>query len=402
MHITLVVKILGPHGGTEEYVRAVGQALIKRGHQLSCLFEEASAPLGSIWSEFLGEVPSTRLTGNNAARATILQHHLAAHRPDVLFVHSASFSAEMYNVAAGSTLLARFVHDFRPVCLRVAKVFPVSRRNCPRALGYSCLLHGCSIGPSRGGAMPVSWNSLPAKLAEREVCKRFDRVMVASGFMRDVLLHNGFNAERVSVNPLFCPSRVPATRPRLTNDKRLIYLGQLQRFKGLSVLLQAMRRLSPTISLDVAGDGPWRSRYEAMVAAWGLGERVHFHGWVQRENISAILGGGTVLVVPSLWNEPFGLVGLEAMAHARPVVAFDVGGISEWLEDGVNGVLVRRLGAEPLAAAIRELLADPERVVRLGARGYGQIQERFSLDRHVQQLLAGLEMPASLLAMPVP
>lgn len=393
MHIAFMVKILGPHGGTEEYIRTVSEALVERGHDLSFLYEERKIVAGPGWARLLSGFPSTQLAGSETHRACAVAAHLAEHRPDALFLHSAWFGPRMYDRAAGRAKLVRFVHDFRPVCLRVAKVFPFSRRNCSRSLGSGCLLHGCSLGPSRGGRLPLSWNRFRRKLAERDTARRFDRVVVASRFMRDLMLANGFPPDRISLNPLFCPSPVPEGPSPISPLRRLLYIGQLERFKGPAILLEALRSL-PGVILDMAGDGPSRTALAAKADQWKLADRVRFHGWVERESIDALIRSATVVVVPSIWNEPFGLVGLQAMAQGRPVVAFEVGGISEWLVNGVTGIVASEPSADSLAQAIRKVLGTPGLAARMGQAGFRRVQERFTLERHVNHLLVDLGEPA--------
>jgi glycosyltransferase involved in cell wall biosynthesis len=90
--------------------------------------------------------------------------------------------------------------------------------------------------------------------------------------------------------------------------------------------------------------------------------------------------------VPSLWPEPFGLVGLEAAAHGVPAVAFDTGGISEWLTDGVNGRLVSEYGsAEALGAVLADLLRDSVQLQKLG-HGAACAARRLSLPAHVDAI----------------
>lgn len=388
MHIGMHVKHLGARGGTEEYVRTVGTALMERGHRVSVLYEEMADLSGRDWSRFAREVEALPVTlGGRGKPADGLRRYLRSERPDMLFLHNATFTGEMLSVAADAVAVVPFVHDFRPVCMRVSKVFPISRRNCDRALGPGCLLHLCSLGPPRGGSHLVSWNSLTAKLAERAVHLRMDAAMVASHFMRDLLLRNGFAAERVVVNPLFSPSPPPDVPPPLPTPGRLLYVGQIQQFKGLPVLLEALRRLPADVGLDVAGDGPWRGRCETLAAERGLAGRVRFHGWVPRDRLPALMASASAVVMPSVWNEPFGLAGVEAMAYARPVVAFDVGGVREWLRPGETGICVESLDAAALARGIETLWRDPEQGRRMGARGREVVLEHLTLDRHVDQLL---------------
>ena len=95
-----------------------------------------------------------------------------------------------------------------------------------------------------------------------------------------------------------------------------------------------------------------------------------------------------MLVLPSLWPEPFGLVGPEAMAYGKPVVAFDVGGVREWLVDRVNGLLVPRGDVPSLAAAIAELQMDPQLRARLGEGARLCVKERFDRKVILPRLMA--------------
>lgn len=388
MQIGLLVEYLGPRGGTEEYIRAVSEGLLAGDQGLDLLYEQRTAIHGADWERFVDRVRSSAAPARARDRREWLAEYLSSARPDLLYVHNISFVEDVMAVAAGKVPIVRYIHDFRPVCLRTSKVFPVSRQNCDRALGVGCLLHGCSIGPGRGGALPVSWNHIPAKLAERNACRRMDRVIVASGFMRDLLLRNGFSNDRIIVLPYFCPLPQPVAPLEFSAGSRLLFVGQIEKFKGLSVLLSALRLLPPSVTLDVAGDGPWRGPCEAQVEEGGLRGRVTFHGWTDRDRLSHLMGQIQILVVPSIWNEPFGIVGLEAMLHARPVVAFDVGGIRDWLVDGATGVLVKDIGAEPLARAIGALCDDPATSRTMGMRGYHRVREKFTADRHIEVLLS--------------
>jgi glycosyltransferase involved in cell wall biosynthesis len=91
--------------------------------------------------------------------------------------------------------------------------------------------------------------------------------------------------------------------------------------------------------------------------------------------------------VPSVWPEPFGLVGIEALAAGRPVVASSTGGIGDWLEDGVSGLCVTPGDAPALARALNGLLADPAKQRAMGAAGRTMVDARFTAKHHVAALL---------------
>jgi glycosyltransferase involved in cell wall biosynthesis len=160
----------------------------------------------------------------------------------------------------------------------------------------------------------------------------------------------------------------------------------LSEIKGLPVLIDALAQC-PGVSLDVVGRGYVEATAREMVHRKGLDARVKFHGMLGRDATRDIVHRSVCVVVPSRYPEPFGLVGPEAMAAARPVIASDIGGIPEWLEDGVSGHLVAPNYPAELAVRINELVKDRENARRMGLAGRRIWEERFHPSLHVAALL---------------
>ena len=123
----------------------------------------------------------------------------------------------------------------------------------------------------------------------------------------------------------------------------------------------------------------------------GVADRTTFKGWLTAEALAAELAQASVVAIPSLWPEPFGLVGIETFALGRPVVASTTGGVGDWLEHGVSGLGVARGRRAGAAAALNELLADPERQRTMGAAGRERVAADFTAERHVAALLAAFD-----------
>ena len=119
--------------------------------------------------------------------------------------------------------------------------------------------------------------------------------------------------------------------------------------------------------------------------------RVEFAGWLDRDEVDRRMAAADLLVLPSVWPEPFGLVGLEAGHRRLPVAAFDVGGISEWLRPGVNGHLAPGdpPTAQGLAEAIVACLRDRQTHDKL-RDGAASVAAEFGLDEHIRALLETL------------
>jgi len=189
------------------------------------------------------------------------------------------------------------------------------------------------------------------------------------------------------------------TTTRNTPHWRLLFLGRMDFLKGGGVFIDALPKvrasLNRPLQVTFAGDGPERLVWERQarrVRATNLGVDIEFVGWMNGHELDSILGNHDLLVVPSLWPEPFGQVGIEAGLRGIPVAAFAVGGIPEWLIDGVNGHLAP--GDPPTAAGLAEAiircLGDPTSHARL-RRGAVNMAERFNIKSHMIALVKVFE-----------
>jgi glycosyltransferase involved in cell wall biosynthesis len=162
---------------------------------------------------------------------------------------------------------------------------------------------------------------------------------------------------------------------------RLLCVGRLIPIKGHLVLLRAFaeaRRRLPSLELDVAGRGPLEPALRALAKELGVDDAVNFLGYVAP--IQRAIEEAAIVVVPSM-GEGFGMVALEAMERARPVIAAEIGGLGELVEDGVTGRLVPAGEAEPLAAAIVGLAQNLEHAAEMGEAGRRRALEHFLQER---------------------
>jgi len=157
---------------------------------------------------------------------------------------------------------------------------------------------------------------------------------VDSNFMKETLTRSGLCPERIVVLPTntYQPDDTVFSEQVTAPGPTVLYVGALTENKGILALLESVR-LIPDLHLWIAGEGYLRSQVEQKVRQAGMEDRVTFWGWVNQGSLATLYEACNLVAVPSLWPEPFGLVGVEAMFHGKPVVAFDVGGIRDWLID---------------------------------------------------------------------
>jgi glycosyltransferase involved in cell wall biosynthesis len=216
-----------------------------------------------------------------------------------------------------------------------------------------------------------------------------DEVVVLSEMMRKYVIDTyGIRPDRVHVIPLgldVLPRLSDSRRAVLMNELGIVDKGpliacvaRLSKNKGHAYLLEAVpdvARHHPSICLLLVGEGEEREALEARVVELGIGKNVLFLG--SRRDVPDIIGLVDLTVLPSL-QEGFGVVLIESLAQAKPVVATGVGGIPEIVKDGETGVLVPPRDGEALSRGIRHLLERPDTARRLGAGGHELVRRKYS------------------------
>jgi glycogen(starch) synthase len=185
------------------------------------------------------------------------------------------------------------------------------------------------------------------------------------------------------IDPRLFPVVEPEPRPW---NWRLLYVGRLELLKGLRTLALAMRRLPPSASLEVIGSGDpaISALVKQTIGEPAASERLRFSS-CPRPELAERYREADVLVFPSEWDEPFGLVPLEAMASGVPVVATGTGGSGEYLRDGENCLLFPPGDSDRLAAAIQRLAGEPHIRRKIVLEG-SSTADRYSLDRVAKEL----------------
>lgn len=414
MKILATLDNFGLVGGSERYAGQAIAALAARGHEVQVLCGAKRAPalvLPRSVSVHVDENYSD--AGATPRELRALAQQAASFQPDVVFVLSC-FQASTFEALLDVAPLLRFVQDHTLFCPSLNKIL-ADGSNCHRPLGAACLeryftADGCSCYRQPGRVKP--WiegvGEFKKKYLEFESAKRAKRLMVASRYMKSELVQCGAASDHVVVNPYF-------TRSNTKEIPRAALAKETERFladaslplvltpgrlclpdKGLDVLLRALARVDAPMRAVIAGDGPARTWLEAKAQADGLSNRVHFTGWQSAGQIETLLARARVVVFPSTWKEPFGLVGLEAMAHAKPTVAFDVGGVSEWLRQEHTGYLLARGDVPGMASTIEHLCSDASLASVLGASGRQVAEREFSEAAHMARLESELAHAAGL------
>ncbi len=370
------------NGGASRVVVETLEGLHRRGCTVGCIhhmFESELSP--DIWTRRI-EAPQPV-----AALRSEMLAAIAEFRPDVIQSHSwqaiASYPAWVPHYAA-----CQFIHDASWYCSGGNR-FDRTLASCHRPHGLACLawhvLKGCN------GRSPLGNFSRWQDTQRRQIIREFPhmRLQVASRFMARGLRENGYPESRVDVIPLY--SSIPAPPEEAVEPGLVVYPTRLVAHKGVHVLIEALSQLRDLRwRLVVPGEGPDRPTLIRLIERLGVADQVEMPGELHPLGVAGWYARAQIVAFPVLRDEPFGLVGPEAMAHGKPIVAFAGGAVEEWLVPGETGLRVESKTAGALAAALRELLQNPSRCLTMGAAALGR-HANFTLEAYLDRLIPSLE-----------
>jgi glycosyltransferase involved in cell wall biosynthesis len=374
---------VGDAGGAERYWETVLPALAATGVRVRLFAREvAGQNVFGLAARAIAWADETAVPSADAAHD--VAEALRELRPEAIVTASVFDTGVLDAVrAAPARWLAR-IHDHRPFCPTGDRVYPQFSAPCCAPMGRACraatVTRGCVRGPR-----PSSYREIAARETVRDRIASADCVLVSSEHMRATCAANGIDLARVAITPPPLPDAAFARSVQAPPaEPTLLFASRPTPRKGLGSLLRALSRLRPTERprLIVAGATAADDESSRAVAEH-YGIEIEWRGHLGAHELRAAIDAASAVAVPSLWPEPFGLIGIEAQARGRPAVAYHVGGIPEWIGDA--GIAVPRGDEAALASAIRTVL-DKGAWPRYAAAARRRA-EAYHLDSHLSRLL---------------
>jgi glycosyltransferase involved in cell wall biosynthesis len=359
MKILIVSGIWPPDvGGPASHAPEVAAFLEERSHQPRVLVTADAPPAPRSYP--VDWVSRRTPPGVRHLRALAAVRRLAR-GADVVY------STGMFGRSGAGSLLAR-----RPYVLKLT-ADPAFERARRRGLFSGSLAEFQATYDAR---------TLPFRVARDAIVRRAAHIVCPSAYLAELTVGWGMPAERVTVLPnpapdlAGLPERDELRRRHGFGEPTLVFGGRLTEQKALDLAIEAARETG--VRLVIVGDGPDRARLEALGGATFLGAQ-------PRERVLELFRAADATILSSSWeNFPHSIV--ESLAAGTPVIATNVGGVGEVVDDGENGLLVPAGDGDALAAAVRQFFDDPSLADRLRANAVPSV-ERYSRERVYGRLL---------------
>lgn len=385
--------------GENRVVDQEGAALASLGHQV-VRFERHSDDIAT-WSRPRKAVLPAQVVWNPGARRA-LATALREARPDVVHVHNTFpllSPAVLYACRDVGVPAVATIHNYKLECAS-GDFFRHDAvcHDCAGGLPLSAVRHGCYRG-SRAATAPVALSAVLHRQAWRSLVSAY---IFISGAQRDALTGLNLPSARVFVRHNLVPAAAPETsvdsRANTTSPSRsvpgdglpeVIYAGRLDTAKGLRVLMAGWdcycaHSARPGLRLVIAGSG----LLEGEVTAWAATRPlVRLTGQLSAAECAAAMAAARVAILPSAWEETFGLAAIEAMGLGVAPVAAGHGSFTELISDGVDGVLFTPGDPESLARVLADVAASPDRFAEYGRQARKTYEQRFDPADSIRKLV---------------
>jgi glycosyltransferase involved in cell wall biosynthesis len=384
-----------PFSGTEVYLFELMALMRAHGHEAELFsmaddrgqptkYDEFFAPHVDFKRKHLGRFTRAKLAAH-AIYSPGARHHLRrmieAFRPSVAHVrnvyHHLSPSI-FWELKAQKIPVVYHLNDFKLLCPTYN--FVAQGHNCEACKGghfINVITQGCYGGTKSAAVVLAAEAYFHRWIRTYKTC--VDQFIAPSEFVKQKLMQNGFEENRIRVIPHF--QRLPQTlAPALGAEAPILYFGRLSAEKGIGDLVRAMRQV-PAVKLSIAGDGPQKEELQSLVRNLGL-DNVTFAGHLSGADLERAIAASRFTVLPSLAYETLGKSILESYAWGRPVIATDLGSRRELVDDGETGLLYEPGNVTQLAEKIRYLADRPELANAMGAAGRKIVETRHTPDRH--------------------
>jgi glycosyltransferase involved in cell wall biosynthesis len=372
------------YGGEQGSVGRLGDAL-QQIADVEYFLTSSDQMLGSRTPEEM--VKAAAYAFHNPEVVRRLERYQKIGRFDIWQIHNVfpAMSPSVYGLAFKLGIpVVQYVHNYRMSCVNG---FFLNH-------GETCT--SCIHGNFTKAALTGCWHDsrvisgwMGAVMIRVRAMGVFNRVaawIAISEAQKDLHVQMGIPKERIHVLPHF--HEVDPTRFIAEPGHDVLFVGRLSKEKGVEQLLDAWKRTDRgEAKLLLAGDGPERAALENKIAAEKIGG-VEFLGFVAKEDQAAMWKRAAFSVVPSIWQEPLGLVVFEAWERGRGVVVSDAGGLADSVEDGVDGFKVPMRDAEAWAAAMGKLLREPARSVEMARAGVAKLERDFTKEKWLGRIEA--------------
>jgi glycosyltransferase involved in cell wall biosynthesis len=401
MKILQVQRFFYLRGGSSRYFFEVSKLLKKYGHNVGFFSMDHQRNKKSIWSKFFVSNVSFRdisligrfrylermFIGLEAMRK--ISRVLDYFKPDIVHLHDIYHHIPptiIWEIKRRGIPIVQTIGDYHLIAPNYFMFHQgeiceaTSERKYHQAIFHRCVKQSFAVSLAE---IAEKYFHRILKFDEQS----FDKIITPSSFVKKKLVEAGISQHKIISIP-YLPRFHKATTVKLTSaaGKYVLYFGRLSEEKGIETLIKGIGCL-PKIKLKIAGEGPQREYLEKIVTSMHL-KNVEFIGFLEQNQLTRTISNCKFTVLPSMWNEAFGLSIVESFWHGKPVIGSRIGAIPELIISGKNGLLFEPGNFKDCAGKIDQLWNDQKLYRKLGLQAQRDSVKFYDTEKHYAKLMA--------------
>ncbi|OVE74982.1 hypothetical protein BVX97_05970 [bacterium E08(2017)] len=382
MRILIIHNYYQQFGGTCAFVNQEKELLENNGHDVRMFTRHSNEIKSFGLAEKVAFIPNTIYSSSSA---TQLNDVIDDFEPEVAYVHAVQplISYACYDVLHKRGIpCVQMLHDYRFLCpdafsFRNAQICEKCMHgNFLNAVTYKCYKNSHIFSAIYAAAISNARRKL-------KVFDTITRFICTSEFCKAKFIEAGISASKISVRPHYIEGNNAS--PSYAPGEYGLFIGRLSPEKGLFTLLEAMKH-APEIDLKVMGTGPLEDEMKSYIKHHAI-NNVEMLGFKTGQEKYDIIRDSAFTIIPSIWNEVFGLIALESFSCGKPVIASDIGSLPYVVQDNKTGILVEPGNAASLTKAIVSLYEDKSRIEEMGHNAYNAFKNEFSPENSYRILM---------------
>jgi len=393
MKILYINNFFSPYGGAEKSINLISNLMKEKGHEVYYFatdkqpYFEENYKYSRYFPQFcdkrslsISNLPNILNTFYNHTAKKNLIKYLKEIKPDIVSVHNVQFHLTFSVLDACKELdipVTMYIHDPRIFCpggtLSYGENYCYDEP-CINEHTFNCVLRKCKEGSLKASTF-ASLNYL--FIRHKKFLDKVNAFVCPSMAIKNLAIRAGIQEEKLYVINHFLKQEEFNISPNYQNKGYFLYVGRVDREKGINTLIQAMENLPEDIKLHIVGTGYDMERLKELVGDLRL-NNIIFRGYLSGDKLNKEYENCIATVLPCNWFEVFGRTILESFLHGKPVIASNIAAIPEIVEHNVNGILFEPKNINQLSQAMISLVNDWEKAMEMGKNGRLKLENNYN------------------------
>lgn len=378
MRILLVHNQYRQKGGEDQVLKSEADILKKNGHTIKCHISK-----NCEIQTFFQKVKVALFTAYSFKAKQKLAKILIEFKPDIVHVHNffPMLSPSIYDACLDANIpVIQTLHNYRLICsnaflMRGGKIC----EKCIHGNFAWGIFHRCYQNSIIGSTVLAAMLFIHHK--KKTWQNKVDRYIALTRFGKQKFIDGNLPEKKIAFKPNFVKSPGLFTKKANSPKKEhAIFIGRLSHEKGVDLLLSAWKKIG--FPLHIAGNGPLRYQLEQKTT-----EQIHLLGHLTEDELNMQMQNSSFLIMPSIWQETFGLVIIEAFAWGLPVIASRLGSMAEIVEDGYTGLHFNPGDVKDLREKIQFLIDHPDVADQMGKNARREYEKKYTPEKNYELLI---------------